>query len=492
MKLILEGHDYKYAAEQIMMSVLPDTRPEYGDIAEGEDWARVRLSTGDRFTTCTVKLRYRGAEAAGSARVENSALNGKLAASRECQKIVKLAFYRAAVKVLPEKPVWGALTGIRPGSLFTKMLEDGMSEEQAVRRMESLYCVDRDRALLCADTSRASLAVKKSLNERDIALYIGIPFCPTRCAYCSFVSQSIEKNMDLIPPFFEVLLKELRLLGETVRALRLNVIAVYIGGGTPTTLSSQQITELAGCLYESFDLKNMREFSIEAGRPDTITEDKLAAIERSGATRISINPQSMSDEVLAAIGRRHSAEDIRRAYRKARELTSADINMDLIAGLSGDTEERFRATVDEVIAMEPENITVHTLALKRGTKLTLEGAPLPDKAEVAKMLSYAQTALQRAGYKPYYLYRQKFMSGGFENIGWAKENKESLYNILIMEELTTILAAGGGASTKLINPKTGKVERIFDFKYPKEYIEGFEKMAKDKEKIVKFYNENFG
>lgn len=490
MKLILEGHDYKYAAEQIMMSVLPDTRPEYGEIAEGEDFARVKLATGDRFTTCTVKLRYKGMEAAGAAKTDNKALTGKLAASRECQKIVKLAFYRAAVKVLPEKPVWGALTGIRPGSLFTKMLEEGMSEEQAVRRMQSLYYVDRDRALLCADTSRASMAVKESLKKRDIALYIGIPFCPTRCAYCSFVSQSIEKNMDLIPPFFEVLLKELRLLGETVKRLSLNVIAVYIGGGTPTTLSAQQITELAECLYESFDLKNMREFSIEAGRPDTITEDKLAAIERCGATRISINPQSMSDEVLSAIGRRHSAEDIRTAYSQARRLTNADINMDLIAGLSGDTEERFRATVDEVIAMDPENITVHTLALKRGTKLTLEGAPLPGKPEVARMLDYAQAALRRAGYKPYYLYRQKFMSGGFENIGWAKENKESLYNILIMEELTSILAAGGGASTKLVNPKTGKVERIFDFKYPKEYIEGFEKMAKDKEKIVEFYNNN--
>ena len=491
MKLILEGHEYKYAAEQIMMSVLPDARPEYGEVGEGDDWARVKLTRGEKFTTCTVRLRYKGLESSGAAKTANSALTGKLAADRQCQMIVKLAFYRAAVKVLPEKPVWGALTGIRPGTLLTKMLEEGMTEEQAVKRMESLYYVDRDRALLCADTARASLEVKKSLGERDIALYIGIPFCPTRCAYCSFVSQSIEKNMSLIEPFFEVLLKELRLLGEKIGELKLNVIAVYIGGGTPTTLYSEQITGLCRCLRECFDLKNMREFSIEAGRPDTITEEKLAAIEAGGATRISINPQSMNDEVLAAIGRRHSSEDIRTAYRQARELTRADINMDLIAGLPGDTEERFKATVDELIAMEPENITIHTLALKRGTQLKLEGAPLPGKPEVAAMLDYSQRALRAAGYKPYYLYRQKFMSGGFENIGWAKEHKENLYNILIMEELTSIIAAGGGGSTKLVERKTGKVEHIYDFKYPKEYIGGFDKTAKDKEKLTRFYEENF-
>jgi oxygen-independent coproporphyrinogen-3 oxidase len=213
-------------------------------------------------------------------------------------------------------------------------------------------------------------------------------------------------------------------------------------------------------------------------------------MENAGVTRISINPQSMSDVVLSAIGRHHTSDEIREAYKTAREKTTADINMDLIAGLPADKFDIFKKTVDEVIEMNPENITIHTLALKRGTKLTLEGGALPDKTEVSKMLDYSQQALRKAGYKPYYLYRQKFMSGGFENIGWAKEGKESLYNILIMEELCTILAAGGGASTKLVNAETGKVERIFDFKYPREYIDGLEKMTKDKEKIDIFYKEN--
>lgn len=491
MKLFLEGHDYKYAAEQIMMSVLPDTRPEYGELTEGEDYAIVRLKTGGKFTTASVKLRYKGKETRGVSRVKSDMLKGKIATDRECQKIVKLAFYRAALSVLPEKPVWGALTGIRPGTLFTKMLQRGMSEKEAIREMQRLYFVDKARAELCADTSRASLGVKSGLCKKDIALYIGIPFCPTRCAYCSFVSQSIEKSMALIPPFLEVLHKELQVLGETVKRLGLNIIAVYIGGGTPTTLSEEQLTELFRCLYDNFDLKNMREFSVEAGRPDTITPEKLEAMEQGGVTRISINPQSMSDDVLAAIGRHHSSDEIREAFKTAREKTSADINMDLIAGLPADTAESFKLTLDEVIAMEPENITVHTLALKRGTKITLEGAELPDKAEVARMLDYAQSALRSAGYRPYYLYRQKFMSGGFENIGWAKNNKESLYNILIMEELCTILAAGGGASTKLVDADTGKVERIFDFKYPREYIDGLDKMVKDKERIDSFYKEVF-
>jgi oxygen-independent coproporphyrinogen-3 oxidase len=232
----------------------------------------------------------------------------------------------------------------------------------------------------------------------------------------------------------------------------------------------------------------VREFSVEAGRPDTITADKLKAMSGK-VTRISINPQSMSDEVLCAIGRHHGAEDIRRAYKTARETMNADINMDLIAGLPADTPERFETTVREIIAMEPENITVHTLALKRGTQITMEDTKRPDKAAVSRMLDKSSKLLRAAGYRPYYLYRQKFMSGGFENVGWAKDKKESLYNILIMEELCSIIALGGGGSTKLVYPKLGKVQRIFDLKYPKEYIDGIDKMIADKEKIVTFYNE---
>jgi oxygen-independent coproporphyrinogen-3 oxidase len=294
--------------------------------------------------------------------------------------------------------------------------------------------------------------------------------------------------MALIEPFLEGLKKEIAATAKIIRELNLRIIAVYIGGGTPTTLSAEQLTRLLEWLYSEFDLGAVREFSVEAGRPDTITADKLKAMSGK-VTRISINPQSMSDEVLCAIGRHHGAEDIRRAYKTARETMNADINMDLIAGLPADTPERFETTVREIIAMEPENITVHTLALKRGTQITMEDTKRPDKAAVSRMLDKSSKLLRAAGYRPYYLYRQKFMSGGFENVGWAKDKKESLYNILIMEELSSIIALGGGGSTKLVDPKLGKVQRIFDLKYPKEYIDGIDKMIADKEKIVTFYNE---
>ena len=291
--------------------------------------------------------------------------------------------------------------------------------------------------------------------------------------------------MAMIPAFMESLHRELTATARVVRELSLRVIAVYVGGGTPTTLSADQISDVISWLNSEFDLSAVREFCIEAGRPDTITKEKLAAMR--GVTRISINPQSMADEVLAAIGRKHSAEDIRAAYRTARETLKADINMDLIAGLPADTPDTFAATLREVIAMDPENITVHTLALKRGTRITEEDTKRPGKREVRIMLDTAARALRAAGYRPYYLYRQKFMSGGFENVGWAKEGHESLYNILIMEELCTILAMGGGGSTKLVRLSDGLIQRIFDPKYPKEYIEGMGKIVADKEKIVEFY-----
>ncbi|MGM9522460.1 MAG: coproporphyrinogen dehydrogenase HemZ [Oscillospiraceae bacterium] len=489
MKLYLNGHNYKYAAEQIMMAVLPGARPEYSEDKPkaGEDFARVSLHLGERFASASAELSYNGRRANGSARVGRVKLSGKLETDRELQKIIKLAFYRAAVKVLEEPPVWGALTGIRPGTLLTRMLERGMSEKAAVREMRRQYFVQEDRARLCLDTARASLKVKGELLKKDAALYVGIPFCPTRCAYCSFVSQSVEKSMALIEPFLAALRREMEATAKIVKGLGLRIIAVYIGGGTPTTLSARQLSHVLDWLYSLFDLSSVREFSVEAGRPDTITEDKLRAM--SGrVTRISINPQSMSDEVLSAIGRRHKADDIRSAYGMARRILDADINMDLIAGLPADTPEGFLRTSREIISMEPENITVHTLALKRGTQISLEDTKRPGKEDVRAMLDSSAELLTCAGYSPYYLYRQKFMSGGFENVGWAVSGKESLYNILIMEELCSILAMGGGGSTKLVDTETGRVQRIFDLKYPKEYIDGIGRMVSDKRRIVEFYD----
>ncbi len=260
--------------------------------------------------------------------------------------------------------------------------------------------------------------------------------------------------MKLIDPFVAALFreKEVRATAAEVRALGLRVVSIYMGGGTPTTLSAPQLDALCALLAEEFDLSALREYTVEAGRPDTITDEKLAVLHRHGVDRISVNPQTMSDAVLDAIGRRHTAADIVDALGKVRAAGGFDVNMDLIAGLPSDTPEGFNETLARVLALAPENITVHTLSLKKGSRITLEGAALPTAAEVAAMLDAAQR-LTAAGYSPYYLYRQKFMSGGFENVGWAKGGRTNLYNICIMEELCSILAMGGGGSTKLIRPR---------------------------------------
>ena len=487
MKLILSGHDYKYAVEQIMLALLPGARPDYspGQPEDGQDYATVELIPGEDTFTANVELRWKGATSRASETADAGLFRGKLDRDRESQRIIKLAFYRAAMELISEKPVWGALTGIRPGTIMTKLLERGLSPEDAAAKMESDYFVDPERAELCLDTARASIAVKRQLRPRDVALYVGIPFCPTRCAYCTFVSQSVEKSMKLIPAFLSALHEEIVETARVARELQLRVIAVYIGGGTPTTLSAGELHTLLDWLREEFDLTAVREFSVEAGRPDTVTADKLRAL--SGITRISINPQSMSDDVLAAIGRRHRAEDIISAYELTRRELPCQVNMDLIAGLPADTPEGFEDTLRRVLALSPENVTVHTLSLKKGSKITEEDTKRPSAPQVRRMLDTASAMLRAAGYRPYYLYRQKFMSGGCENVGWARDGCESLYNILIMEELCTVLAMGGGGSTKLVDPGQGRVERIFDPKYPKEYIESTEKILADKEKILRFY-----
>lgn len=492
MKLYLQGHSYKYAAEQIMLMMFPEERPEYPEepcTGAADSAAVIKLSRGREYSTASVRLFYGGKTARGASKIRSGGFADKLEEDRLLQKIIKLAFYKAAVSITGVYPVWGALTGIRPGKIATKLIESGVDAKSAARKMEREYYVSPERAKLAADTAEAGLRVKQALNPRDIALYIGIPFCPTRCAYCSFVSHSVEKSMKLIPPFLQALYKEIEKSAELVKELGLNIISVYIGGGTPTTLSARELDGLLSYVEGHFDLSSCREYTVEAGRPDTITAEKLAALRRHSISRISINPQTMSDDVLRAIGRRHTAAEVTKAFEMARQTGMDCINMDLIAGLPSDTAEGFCKTLDKVLALEPDNITVHTLSLKKGTRITLEGTPIPDGGEVGKMLDYASKRLRETGYSPYYLYRQKFISGGFENVGWAKGNTDSLYNILIMEELCSIIALGGGGSTKLVAPKSGKINRIFNAKYPAEYIGSIENIMKDKEKIIAFYKD---
>ena len=293
--------------------------------------------------------------------------------------------------------------------------------------------------------------------------------------------------MQLIPPFLEALQKEMAAAADAVRSLDLHIISVYFGGGTPTTLDEKQLDDLMRTLEDRFDLSHLREFTVEAGRPDTITAEKLDVLHRHGVTRISVNPQTMSDRVLEEIGRRHTAADVLAALDLVRQAGGFAVNMDLIAGLTGDSPDGFRSTLDTVLDLHPENITVHTLSRKKGSRVTKEQKKIPGPEDVAAMLDYAMAKLRDHGYRPYYLYRQKNMSGGFENVGWSLDGHENLYNTCIMEELCSIIALGGGASTKLVCPGNGQNIRLMAPKYSYEYIRHLDKICADKEKIKEFY-----
>jgi len=471
MKLYLYGNDYKYAAEQILLTLFPAERPEYPEgEPEGDDRAEITFTEGKNRVTARTRIFYGGKTAAGYSHADKSAMADPLGEDREQQKILKLSFYNAAVKLLGSEPPWGALTGVRPVTIMTGMLENGFSRSDAVKRMERLYRVSSSRARLCADTAEASIKIQSAIGPRDVGLYVGIPFCPTRCAYCSFVSSDVAKTMKLVEPYLEALKAEITAIGRLLEGRGARVTALYIGGGTPTTLTAPQLEGLISHIRKSLDLSHLSEFSVEAGRPDTVTPDKLKVLKDGGVHRISINPQTLSDEVLSAIGRRHTADDFRRAWAMAREYFPGAINADLIAGLPRDTAESFAASLDELITLDAENITVHTLALKKGSKITLGGVPVPSGEEVGAMLDYALDRLTAAGYAPYYLYRQKFISGGFENVGWAKPGQECLYNVMIMDEAAPVIGAGAGATSKFTDRSTGAIERITNKKYPQEYI----------------------
>ncbi len=487
MRLYFYGHDYKYAAEQMLLSLYPSERPEYPEGRPEGDRVELRLTQGDTFTTASCRLVINGAEYRAKSSVRTELMTDDIARGKLCSRIIKTAFYRAAIRAGHKKPAWGMLTGVRPGKLFREELE-GKSPDAALRKFVADYDVSGQRAALCRDTALVTESVIKSLGERDICLYVGIPFCPTRCSYCSFVSQSVEKSMKLIPPFLDALMQEIDAAADAVSSLGLSVISVYMGGGTPTTLSARQLDGLCSRIEQRFDLSRLREYTVEAGRPDTITEEKLRTLRAHGVDRISVNPQTMSDDVLEVIGRRHSAGDILDALDAVRRVGGMAVNMDLIAGLPSDSAEGFEKTLDTVTGLSPENITVHTLSLKKGSRITLEGSPIPSDAEVGKMLDLAAERLRGGGWVPYYLYRQKFMSGGFENVGWAKPGSENIYNVCIMEELCSVVALGGGGSTKLVSPSGGRNIRFFAPKYPSEYISGIQKTCRDKQGIIDFYS----
>ena len=486
MKLTFRGHDDRYAVEQSLLAFFPEERPVY----EGEDGPRhaeVTLHQGAVYATGVTALTYDGKTARASARVSLAGAADEYERERLRQRALRLSFFRAARDITGATPSWGALTGIRPAKLVRTMLEEGYTPARADRELRDVYCVSPARRRLALESAQAGLRAKRDLKPNDISLYIGIPFCPTRCAYCSFVSASVEKSFALIPPYLEALTAEVEAAGRMVRETGLRVKSFYMGGGTPTTLSAGQMDALLTAVNKAFDLSGCVEYCIEAGRPDTIDREKLQVLLDHGADRISVNPQSLEPQVLRAIGRQHSPEDIEKAMTLATSMGFPHVNMDLIAGLPADTPEGFHRTLDRCLTFGADNITVHTLSLKKGSRILLEGLPIPTAEAVAEMLDYADPALRARGFAPYYLYRQKYMSGSFENVGWCISGAEGLYNIYIMEELHSILSLGAGGSTKMVDAQRNRIERVFHPKFPLEYIQRPEKLAENLESFRRFH-----
>ena len=487
MKLELRGHDERYVVEQSLMNLFPGEKPVYEPILPGDDtWAIVSLREEAERCHVTVELSFHGKALPYSYGCPLHGTDFEKEGQR--RHAIGAAFFLAARQLTGVNPPWGMLTGVRPDKPVTWALSEGKSPAQAQAMLESEYFVTPDRAALAVETGAQALQAARGLAPRDIAVYVGIPFCPTRCAYCSFVSQSVEKSFSLVPPYVDALVEEIRAGGRMVREQGLRCRAFYMGGGTPTTLTAEQMDRVLTAFEESFDRSTCDEVTVEAGRPDTITAEKLAVLKAHGVDRVSVNPQTMEDHVLRAIGRRHTAAELSAAMELVAKYGFPHVNMDLIAGLPEDTPEGFRRSLDTCIAFGTDNVTVHTLALKKGSRILLEGLRIPAPEAVADMLDYAAPTLRAAGFAPYYLYRQKYMSGSFENIGWSRGGAQCLYNIYIMSELCSILSFGAGGSTKMVEPGTNHIERVFNLKYPKEYTERPEKGLANQAAFAAFYN----
>ena len=468
MKLTLVGHEDRYAVEQLQMAL-------FSTKEEGE--ATSALYRGKIWLTATAKITVNGKTATASRRLKASAETVRLR-----RRILQQSYYLAAVQLLEQPSAWGALAGVRPTKISTKHLLEGGTPKSAEKLLKEVYYVTPQRRELAVDCSISTVDAISKLEDTDISLYVGIPFCPTRCSYCSFVSRTIGMQTDLMEPYLDALLQEIAVTGQLLANSGHHVRTIYIGGGTPTTLTTPQMIKLLDAVRDSFDLSRCIEFTVEGGRPDTLDAEKLRAIREHGADRMSINPQTMIDSVLDACKRPHTSGDVLKAYQWAKDAGFDAINMDLIAGLPTDDFDGFRHSLDTVAALEPANITVHTLALKKGADLFEDRQSLSHADQVARMVDYANETLRNLGYKPYYLYRQKYMSGSFENVGWSKNGLDCLYNIYMMEEVHTILSLGGGGMNK-VNLPDGSLQRFHNPKFPEQYIEMLPQVLEDKKRL---------
>lgn len=478
MNLCNINHSFNYELEKLCRIFLPYEKiAVINEIIPSEVYAVCK--TEDR--NCFAYLNFYGKEFENNLEAINDS-------EKEKELTLATCLFECFVRATGYKSEWGLLTGVRPAKLFSRLLKSE-GEEKAEEYFKNRLLVSSEKTDLCKITAISEEEIVEKSKPDSFSLYISIPFCPSRCSYCSFVSHSVDKAGKLIDEYVDLLCKELEETGKIVKANKLRLQTVYIGGGTPVAISALQISQIMDSVKKNFDLSQIEEYTVEAGRPDAITKEKLIAIKEGGATRISVNPQTMNDDVLKKIGRNHTAEQTVNAFKLAREVGFDNINMDLIAGLESDTLESFKNTLNILLGLDPESITVHSLSVKRASNISRDNA-LPEfetGKTASDMVSFARETLSEKEILPYYMYRQSKTVGNLENVGYAKKGFEGLYNVYIMDETHTIIACGASAVTKLREPGGDYIERIFNFKYPYEYIGRFDEIIERKIGINDFY-----
>ena len=457
---------------EVSVSVYPD-----GNAAET---AYVSIKLNDRVSEATETVSY----------------SEEITFATHAAIAVGRALFAAGKELLGHIPPWGILTGIRPAKIAGSLLKDGKGIIKAKRVLRDEYFLNPQKAALAVSVASAEQKLIKKMRPNTCSIYISIPFCPSRCAYCSFVSYTTPRLLSMIDEYLDALVLDLQDTFDAVKKLNLEVTTIYIGGGTPTTLSTKQMKRLFSVINKNINTDTLLEFTLEAGRPDTITAEKLALAKKNGVTRISVNPQTLNNDLLREIGRKHTVEDFYHAYELAKKSGIKDINVDLIAGLPGDDFKNFSETIDKIIELNPTNITVHTFCVKKASDALRNNSNIYSLGsnDAVKCVSYSQLKTKFAGYKPYYMYRQKNTVGNLENVGFTREGSEGIYNVMMMEEIQSIFAVGAGAVTKLVayrKPEDGGsvIERIFKPKYPYEYLreEEAQNREKQKKKIFDFY-----
>ena len=486
MVLYLQGHDYHFELQNVCRLFLPQEKLTVAtDDTQRSDGAALiaRLDRQAEQTMLSCRLQLSDYDEQRTARVENTHPDYR----DECELVLCELLYDLLCDAFCTEQDWGIVTGVRPVKLLRRLVAE-QGEAAALAHLRERLHVSEHKLALSRETLAAEDRLLALSRPESFSLYVSVPFCPSRCDYCSFVSQTVTRAAKLMPAYVDCLAQEIAYTGKLARELGLRLETVYFGGGTPTTLTAEQLHVLTRAVASAFDLSTVREYTVEAGRPDTVTADKLRVLKEDGVTRISINPQTLSDAVLETIGRKHTVAQFYEVFSLARQCGHTNINTDLIAGLPGDTYEGFCRTLEEITALSPESVTVHTLSMKRAANLTLQKrADYRVADDAVRMVRHTAERLPAAGYHPYYLYRQSRTVGNQENVGWAKPGCEGLYNVYIMDETHTILGCGAGAVSKLKQPKTEYLERIFNYKFPYEYNSGLSEMLNRKDAVREFY-----